>query len=326
MSSELDLSIYDGEPEYIVEFKKTALRVLDGVYASDNLWKEYFGDDCWFDNISSEELEVLLQQLGESNEEILTATEYYVYKPQNITYEQFNKFIDRLNNTTLKYKNLHIDSDNYIDFDKLESYLTIIREVEEESIRMGYLSVEDMFISKYNELNDALSESSSSVCSTISLQLSQTMTFTRQAFLGKLSVFNGSEDTPMRDIRLTLKVTDEDGNPIEGISVVFQASSNMLNKELHRVATDKNGKYETDYIYYILGSSIYQALYTDIDGEENGGHFEDKIVEIHKMDKTKVKDGERWYMGVYDLSAEVKLTRKPAEQEPENQPEQEPGN
>ena len=212
MSSELDLSIYDGEPEYIVEFKKTALRVLDGVYASDNIWKEYFGDDCWFDNISSEELEVLLQQLGESNEEILTATEYYVYKPQNITYEQFNKFIDRLNNTTLKYKNLHIDSDNYIDFDKLESYLTIIREVEEESIRMGYLSVEDMFISKYNELNDALSESSSSVCSTISLQLSQTMTFTRQAFLGKLSVFNGSEDTPMRDIRLTLKVTDEDGN------------------------------------------------------------------------------------------------------------------
>jgi len=132
--------------------------------------------------------------------------------------------------------------------------------------------------------------------------------------------------TPTADYKYMGTVTDEEGNPIEGINVVFQASGNMLNKEFHRVATDKNGKYETDYIYYILGSSIYQALYTDIDGEENGGHFEDKIVEIHKMDKTKVKDGERWYMGVYDLSAEVKLTKKPAVQEPDNQPEQEPGN
>ena len=55
---------------------------------------------------------------------------------------------------------------------------------------------------------------------------------------------------------------------------------------------------------------------------------EKQYIEIELGDgrKTKIKDGERWYMGVYDLSAEVKLTKKPAGQEPEDQPGQEPGN
>ena len=49
--------------------------------------------------------------------------------------------------------------------------------------------------------------------------------------------------TPTADYKYMGTVTDEEGNPIEGINVVFQASGNMLNKEFHRVATDKNGKY-----------------------------------------------------------------------------------
>lgn len=70
-----------------------------------------------------------------------------------------------------------------------------------------------------------------------------------------------------------------------------------------------------------MGADAYQVLYTDIDGEENGGHFEDKIIEIHKMDKTKIKDGERWYQGMFELSAEVKLSRKSTQQEQDNMEE-----
>lgn len=65
----------------------------------------------------------------------------------------------------------------------------------------------------------------------------------------------------------------------------------------------------------------YQALYIDADGPENGGHFEDKTVFTHQMDRTQVKDGESWYTGMFELSAEIKLSAKPAEQ-----PDDESGN
>ena len=51
-------------------------------------------------------------------------------------------------------------------------------------------------------------EGSTSVCSTVSLKLSQTMTMTRQAFRGTLTVFNGNESAAMRDVKLDLKVTN----------------------------------------------------------------------------------------------------------------------
>ena len=54
-------------------------------------------------------------------------------------------------------------------------------------------------------------ESSQSVCSTITLKLSQTMTMTRQAFRGTLTVFNGNASGAMRDVRLSLTVTDPNG-------------------------------------------------------------------------------------------------------------------
>lgn len=51
-------------------------------------------------------------------------------------------------------------------------------------------------------------ESSQSVCSTITLKLSQTMTMTRQAFRGTLTMFNGNEAMSMKDVKLALKITN----------------------------------------------------------------------------------------------------------------------
>ena len=51
-------------------------------------------------------------------------------------------------------------------------------------------------------------EGSESVCSTITLKLSQTMTMTRQAFRGTLTMFNGNEAMSMKDVKLALKITN----------------------------------------------------------------------------------------------------------------------
>jgi putative lipoprotein (rSAM/lipoprotein system) len=119
---------------------------------------------------------------------------------------------------------------------------------------------------------------------------------------------------PTADYKYMGTVTDEEGNPIKGINVVFQGSRNSLHKEFHRVVTDENGRYSTDYLKWSLSSEdIYQALYTDVDGEENGGHFEDRIIETYKMEKEKIGEGNGWYNGKFELTTEVKLKAKPAE-------------
>ena len=125
---------------------------------------------------------------------------------------------------------------------------------------------------------------------------------------------------PTADYKYMGKVTDENGNPIKGINVVFQKHSyGDVAPEVFRIETDKNGRYSTDYLKHSLSSEgIYQALYTDVDGEENGGHFEDKIIEIHKMDKQKTGEGNSWYKGKFELTTEVKLEAKPSEDNNEN--------
>lgn len=70
-------------------------------------------------------------------------------------------------------------------------------------------------------------ENSKSVCSTISLKLSQTMTMTRQAFRGTLTVFNGNETMSMKDVKLALLVTNKNTGEV-ATSHEFQINAESL--------------------------------------------------------------------------------------------------
>lgn len=84
---------------------------------------------------------------------------------------------------------------------------------ESNAIEFGYKSFSDLYRAKLEEAYKYIVESNTgSVCSSITLQFTQEMKMTRQAFRGTLSVFNGSEVTSMGDIKLNLTVKDEDGN------------------------------------------------------------------------------------------------------------------
>lgn len=74
---------------------------------------------------------------------------------------------------------------------------------------------------------DGTGGSQSSVCASITLQFSQTLVMTRQAFLGTLTVFNGNEDTAMRDVKMALSITDQEGNV--ATSHEFQINPETLN-------------------------------------------------------------------------------------------------
>ena len=196
------------EPSYITDFKNKLAIPLQESKAFQNMLLEYFGDEVWVNETNSEDLQDLMVMLQTSEEEVLTADNYIKYKPQNVTKEQYYKFIERLNNTALA----KTDDGNYIDLSKVAGYVNEINSANEQSVLMGYESTTDMLRKEYALLKGRLEESSSSVCSSITLQFTQKMVMTRQAFRGTLTVFNGNEQEAMKDVKLTLTVTDEKGN------------------------------------------------------------------------------------------------------------------
>lgn len=196
------------EPSYITDFKNKLAIPLQESKAFQNMLLEYFGDEVWVNETNGEDLQDLMVMLQTSEEEVLTADNYIKYKPQNVTKVQYYKFIERLNNTALA----KTDDGNYIDLSKVAGYVNEINSANEQSVLMGYESTTDMLRKEYALLKGRLEESSSSVCSSITLQFTQKMVMTRQAFRGTLKVFNGNEQEAMKDVKLTLTVTDEKGN------------------------------------------------------------------------------------------------------------------
>lgn len=123
----------------------------------------------------------------------------------------------------------------------------------------------------------------------------------------EISVMYG---TPYGEYKYEGIVTDEEGNPIQGINVTVQEYNYSINN-LTVVETDKSGKFTTDYIKW--GTGGRQALiFTDIDGDANGGDFEEMSFNIHSLNnKVKIEDGEGdWDNGKWKVTADVELTLK----------------
>lgn len=102
-----------------------------------------------------------------------------------------------------------------------------------------------------------------------------------------------------------IKITDEDGKPIEGINALRYLGEPAI------AVSDKNGKMKfTD-----ENCSFNLCYLQDVDGEANGGEFEDRIVNTDDVQTTQTKKGDKkntWYQGRFDATGTIKMTRKKA--------------
>ena len=123
--------------------------------------------------------------------------------------------------------------------------------------------------------------------------------------------------TPTSDYKANGCVTDEDGKPIKGIEVKvlltdWRQESATANGGV--VYSRMDGTFET--IKYNDDERLYSLTITDVDGAENGGEFETKVIDLTKMkpnlDNTNAKG---WYRGVYVYNVEIQLTKKAADNE-----------
>lgn len=200
------------EPSYIEAFRKKAQIPLSEITAYSGVLEEVFGDKDWITKTTLGELYELLSIINGEESDKLDANKLLIMKPEAIAKEQFFKFIERLNNTQDKADGIEVNSDNYIHDDIIKAKYNEIEKAEAESQKLGYISTNEMWLTEGAKMKERLDESSSSVCSSITLQFTQKMVMTRQAFRGTLTVFNGNEQEAMKDVKLTLTVTDEKGN------------------------------------------------------------------------------------------------------------------
>lgn len=187
---------------WVEEFDELALNYLKQANLMESLMLKTFGDPVWYEDPDEQKAAFVRFVCALPEDSIPSDEDLLANKPESVTLQQMRAYVNHVNGlstTTPTVESIEEDLNSFI-------------EMNEVSQQKGYTSMTDEFFSGYDSYRkryETMAESS--VCATITLQFKQTMTMTRQAFRGKLIVFNGHESIPMKDVKLSLQVTDENG-------------------------------------------------------------------------------------------------------------------
>lgn len=114
--------------------------------------------------------------------------------------------------------------------------------------------------------------------------------------------------TPTTDYIVKGKVTDSAGVPIKGIVVSSKDVSSFIDCSGLSAVTADDGTFTTNKMreFGVIGTLVF----TDTDGEANGGDFATLEVNMDKLPKTQTKEADGWFRGEYEVTADVKLEKK----------------
>jgi len=147
----------------------------------------------------------------------------------DIPVETIEAIINRWNQTVAAWNDSVFEPDmshpNIINKVHLESIGSDIGELCDYVTSIGYESFYAMIEDLYDILDEEVNQMSNSVCSTVTVQFSQKMTMTREAFEGTFTVHNGHNENAMEGIGLNFTVKDEDGNDCADL---FQINTTSL--------------------------------------------------------------------------------------------------
>ena len=218
------VSLVNNMPSYIQHFQEVLKNTRIVSNSAEEQTLQIFGDISWV-NITGGELSLFWNELTKKDGVVnVNDLELKKTKPSSISDAQYQKFIERWNNTLLNNK-----VDNFIDFDIINQKQNDVSGAKDYSKKLGYSSVSEMFEKEYEIYQKKADEARGSVCASISLQFSQTMTMTRQAFQGTLSVYNGHETASMQNVQLNLVVKDSEGN------IVIQNNGGAIGNQMFQI-------------------------------------------------------------------------------------------
>lgn len=193
-----DKSAWEASPSWWKAYVQK--EVLAGYGAYHNMLYGYAVlGDVLIDVDDYTELLPLVNAARMNTEHFMNNEDWAGLKPEWLTDAEFEALVARL-------------TDAAFDFDFLDQCEERVRAAEMQAQRMGYESTQAMLQQEGEKVLELLMSDRSNVCSKVRFEINQSMTMTREAVRGTLTVENGSSDTPMRDVRLNLVVTDPDGN------------------------------------------------------------------------------------------------------------------
>jgi hypothetical protein len=141
--------------------------------------------------------------------------------PANLDSDHLAAFVSRWNRTMAYWATLpggavlpggtDGNGDSIISLQKLFDIKEDMEFCEVKAQELNYADVNSLITAVYAEAQE-YSKTSSSVCATVSLEIKQKITMTREAFEGTLTMSNGHETLPIEQIGLELKVTDASNN------------------------------------------------------------------------------------------------------------------
>ncbi len=202
---------------WATEFDEIALRYVKQLKAMDQLLLYSFGDRIWYDEVDEGKVRFLSYVDSLEEDYIPTDEELLARKPETATLSQMRDLIDYLHGTGKALPTR----------EEVEEQFDIFKEIDDEAKASGFASMTERFQDAYETYQAHFDELKSSVCASITLQFAQTMTMTRQAFLGTLTVYNGHGTTAMENVRLQLEVRNVETGQI-ATSHEFQINAKSL--------------------------------------------------------------------------------------------------
>ncbi len=163
-------------------------------------------------------------------------------------------FINRWNTSLEAWgQNIFTPNPQYpgiINKELLDEYGLSFDTVVNYTVQRGLEYITDLFNISFDFMNEYADQDRSSVCATVTVQFSQRLTMTREAFEGTLTIFNGHGSDPMQNILLDLEIRDENGVLSNELFQVETKSLNQLS------GIDGNGTLNAQ----VEGSAVIQFI------------------------------------------------------------------
>ena len=226
--ADLELAARDNQQplqEYAVTMKPVVEKFFGAQNAIGEMVQELCGDGEWMetDMASIFSYFALIQQYMDDEGYIEgTPQELVAQRPANISESQAVALIERLRNTVMRERGREYDAGNVVDFAIMDSRLQYIAEVNKYARTFGYVDITDMYAGRLakalkeaqQEMKRTEKHQTTGICSTVVLAFNQRMVLSRQAFLGTLTINNGHQAEPMRQLKLNLEVRNADDGKI----------------------------------------------------------------------------------------------------------------
>lgn len=121
--------------------------------------------------------------------------------------------------------------------------------------------------------------------------------------------------SPHADFKALGTVTDEAGKPVKGIRVAIRQHRHFSSVGLDRkdwyeddtLFTDADGRYQLRREIPVVPEDV-TVVFEDIDGEENGGLFQE--AEVKPVVSQSKKGDNHWYNGMFEARADVALQKQ----------------